>query len=229
MRQLTADRQLWTLGVLVIATAYSIALGEGLYLFSLLLTLLCVVFAASIFSRLVTAVTVAASTLIAAYFVVPPVFSFHMVGRELQFFLLYFTAALVGSVVAQVRRQRLRATLESEFPELTQETRNLVLACNTDCRLLAVNAATLAFTGKRRDQLSGFLWLARIVPDDRDRLVAAVRHGAGELTCHFLNAAGITNSFHVSIRSRLWTAAKNAGLGSLFHRTVILIFKEVAE
>lgn len=200
-------------------------LDESMYPFSLLLSFLAIIVAASLFSRVATAVTVGISGLVLAYFVVPPVFSFRMESRALGFFLLYCTAALIGCVTVQVRRRKHKASLAAEIPELFDRSPNLVLACNPDCSLLETNEAVRAFAAKRSGHLRGFLWLSLVAAADRPRVISAIRHGRnGDFPFYLIDGLGVAHAFHLSVRSRLRTAP-NLSLG--VRRTTILIFTEI--
>lgn len=219
MGALASDRQKWMFGILVIASFYSAAIGEGVYLYSLLLFLLSVLVAASIFGRIATAATLVVSCLVVAYFVIPPVFSFRMEGWELLFFVVYVSAALIGCAVMQFRRH---ASHGRQASSDVQAKTIFAVTFDSEGGLHSTSSELLTFTGKRRNQVEGFQWLSCVSPHDRRRLVEVIQRGKGELRCQFIDVTRTHRSLNVSVESRYPS-------DRLFRRTVMLTVTEIAD
>lgn len=217
VQTLASDRQKWIFGIALVASAYSAAIGEELYPYSLLLFLFVVLVAASMFGRIATAATLVISCLAVAYFVVPPVFSFRMEGWELLLFVAYVSAAVIGSVTIQ---SRTLASARREELTVVDAGSSLILVFDSERGLRSTSTAFLAFTGKRSDQLEGFLWLRCVGAGDRDRLVRLIRRGRGKMLCDFIDASGAAEPLHVSVESRFQ-------LPRLFRKTVTLTVTEI--
>lgn len=229
MRPLAAERQRWMLGFLVISSVYSAVVGESLYPYSLLLALLSVIVAASIFNRVATVITLGISCLVVAYFVIPPVFSFRMEGRELLFFIAYVSAALVGCVAMQLRRHVTDVSGRDQGSSYAEARSEFVLTCDSEGALLLISPELLAFTGRRQNQVEGFLWLGSVATTDRGRLVSVIQSGHGKLQCRFIDVAGQNRSFDVSVESRYWTVSQQLPPERFFRKTVVLIATEVVD
>jgi len=218
MRVVAEDRPKWMLGNLLIASAYSAAIGEELYPYSLLLFLFSVIVAASIFGRVATTATLVVSCLVVAYFVIPPVFSFRIRGGEFPFFVAYVSAAMAGCAVMQLRHRASRARTASGVAATT----SFVLTCDSEGRLQSISPELLKLTGRNHGQVEGFQWLSCVRPHDRAGLVRIIQLGSGDTRCCFIDATGTNRAVDVLVESRFSSER-------LFRKIVLLTVTEVDE
>lgn len=231
VRLLAADRQRWALAFLAVASLYSVLLGEKAYPFGLVLFLVTIVLTAWTFDWLVSVLALGASCLVAIYYVIPPIHSFRMETRELLFFLGYTSAALFGSILVRVRKNRAPVQVipsRSALPAMAiaECGESFVLVCDESGALLKVSQDFLQFTGKHPRRIQGFRWLEAIHRSDRGHLGKLLQKGRGVLRCRVRGGGGAYRWFEAVIEPRFWSVTDQDSGAEQFRKTLIVTAHE---
>lgn len=205
------------LGVLIIASVYSLILGERSYPYTLLFLLIALLVIASMLNRAATAIIAVLSCLVVPYFVIPPVLSFSMDSRGLRFFFAYCSVALVGCASIQLFRQVAVFTTGAKTGAAEQAASNsITLKCGSNGRLRYAPAELITFTGRMQNELIGFWWLDAVSAADRSRVVTTVRKG-GTTRFRLRNSYAQYCWFELSVSPRTFL------VGRFLSKTLVLL------
>lgn len=211
------------LGVSVVASAYTIMLGERMYPLTVLLLLVSIILTASILNRAATVFLFGLSCIFISYWVIPPLHSFQMEPRGVALFVAYSSVAIIGCAVTQLVRSAAAITTSTapDLPVTAGGRAGFALKCDTEGSLRVASPELLRYTGRQNTGFKGFWWLDSIAYADRPHVVAAIKTGTRKNTRFRLSdASGGYHWFELSIEP-------HSSLLRRLTNTVILTLVEV--
>lgn len=223
MRESILTRQSGALAFVAIAACYAALLGRHAYPFSLPVFLLAVIAAARVFGWLASATALGASCVIVTYFVIPPMFSFRMEGKELWWFSGYTLSALLAGATISVWRKPWIATsglgeedgaAEPANPEAkAEEKARFALTCTAEGSLVELSLECRRYTGASPAHYAGFRWLELVHRNDRNRVVDVIglqKQPEKPVLCRFRRADGQYRWFEIVAEPGSWTATEQS-------------------
>ncbi len=175
---------------------------------AILVSLFAIFIAGRLINSLAGTLLVLVTTVGLEYFFIPPLKSFQVTGAGAILILNYLAVAVLLYMASSKRGPFTPSATKYNGPGLRW-------ICDDEGMLSSVSSSWTRFTGLAPDASSGFQWLSRIHPADREAVNQLFRRnfmGMNKTACRILHDTGDYERFHVTARF------SSAGFGS----TVVL-------